>query len=139
MSAFLQICFVIVTIAVVAIAVATIRVIQHFRKSSDEFLRMAQEGRQWIGQLRHVTHDAGEVVATFRDVAPRVRRVVERFESIGERTADVSDALLHEVETPVRTAVAVVRGVRFGAGRFIKRLTERFSGRSATNGGMGYE
>jgi ABC-type transporter Mla subunit MlaD len=123
----------------VAIAVAVIKVMQHFRRASDDFSQLAAEGKQWIHQLKDVTHDAGEVIDTFRDVAPRVRRVVERFETIGERTADVSDALLREVETPIRTAVAVARGVRFGARRFIERLSERFTGRSSTNGGMNYE
>src|SRR6266550_220139 len=115
MSALLQICFVIVTMAVVAIAVATIRVMQQFRRASDDFSKLAEEGRQLIDQLKGVAQEAGEIVGTFRDVAPRVRRVVERFESIGERTADLSDAVIREVETPIRTAVAVVRGVRFGA------------------------
>jgi len=139
MSTLLQICFVIVTIAVAAIAVATIRVMQQFRKTSDEFSSMAREARQWIDQLRNVTHDAGEIVSSFREYAPRLRRVVDRFEAIGERTAMLSDAVLHEVETPVRTAVAVARGLRFGAQQFVERLTQRFSGRSSTNGGMNYE
>jgi len=139
MSTLLVACFVIVTMAVVAIAIATIIVMQHFRKASEEFSKLAVEGRQWIDQLKNVTYDAGEIVGTFRDVAPRVRRVLERFEAIGERTAGISDALLHEVEAPVRTAVAVARGVRFGAQRFLSRLSERFTGRSSTNGGMNYE
>ena len=139
MSILLQICFVIVTIAVVAIAVATIRVMQQFRKTSDEFSRLAEDGRQWIDQLRGVTHDAGEVVSTFRDIAPRVRRVVERFETIGERTADLTENVIHEVEAPVRTVVAMVRGFRYGAQQLIGRLTERFTGRTSTNGGRYYE
>ncbi len=139
MSVLLQICFVIVTIAVVAIAVATIRVMQHFRKATDDFSKLAEEGRQLIGQLKSVGEEAGEIVGAFRDVAPRVRRVVERFESIGERTADLSDAVIHEVEEPIRTAIAVARGVRFGALQLIEHLSQRFTGRSSTNGGRNYE
>jgi len=139
MSTLLQICFVIVTIAVVAIAIATIRGMQNFRRALDEVSKLTLEGRQWIDQLRKVTYDAGEVVGTFRDTAPRVRRVLERFEAIGERTVGISDALLDEVEGPVRTAVAVARGVRFGALRLIEILGERFTGRSSTNGGGGMD
>lgn len=131
MSVLLQICFVIVTMAVVAIAVATIRVMKHFRKASDEFSELAAEGRRLI-------HDTGEIVETFRDIAPRVRRVVERFETLGERTVSLSDALIHEVEVPVRAAVAVARGVRFGALQLIERLSQRFTGSSSTNGGFDY-
>ncbi len=139
MSALLQICFVIVTLAVVAIAIATIKVMQHFGKASDEFSQLAVEGRDLIDQLKNVAREAGEIVGAFREVAPRVRRVMERFESLGERTMNLSDALIHEVEVPIRTAVAMARGVRFGALQLIGNLTRRFTGRSSTNGGINYE
>lgn len=139
MSVLLQICLVIVTIAVVAIAIATVRMMQHLRKASDEFSRLAEDGRQYIDQLRNVTHDAGEIVRTVRGIAPRMSRVVERFEAIGARTADLTENVIHEVEAPVRTVVAMVRGVRYGAQQLIDRLTERFSGRVSTNGGRNYE
>lgn len=135
MSVLLQICFVIVTISVVAIAVATIRMMQHFRKTSDAVNNLTLEGREVIVQLRGVVQEAGEIVSTFRDVAPRVRGMVSRFEELGERTLGLSEALIREVETPIRTAVAVARGVRFGAQELVGRLTERFVGRTSNNGG----
>lgn len=135
MSLLLQICFVIVTISVVAIAVATIRMMQHFRKTSDAVNNLTLEGREVIVQLRGVVQEAGEIVSTFRDVAPRVRGMVSRFEELGERTLGLSEALIREVETPIRTAVAVARGVRFGAQELVGRLTERFVGRTSNNGG----
>ena len=139
MSALLQICFVIVTIAVVAIAVAIIRALQHLRKASDEFSVLAREGREVMVQVRSVTQEASEIVGAFREVAPRLRGVVSRIESVGDRVADLSDAVVHEVERPIRTAVAVARGVRYGAQEFVGRLTHRFTGRTSTNGGMNYE
>jgi uncharacterized protein YoxC len=139
MSALLQICFVIVTIAMVSIAIATIRVMQHFRKATDEFSVLAREAREAVQQMRVVAQEAGEIVASFREVAPRVRGVVSRIESIGERVTSLSDAVIHEVELPIRTAVAVARGVRFGAMEFVERLTHRFTGRTSTNGGQSYE
>ena len=135
MSAILVTCFVIVTISVVAIAVATIRMMQHFRKTSDAVNNLTLEGREVIVQLRGVVQEAGEIVSTFRDVAPRVRGMVSRFEELGERTLGLSEALIREVETPIRTAVAVARGVRFGAQELVGRLTERFVGRASNNGG----
>jgi len=136
MSVLLQICFVIVTIAVATIAIATIRVMQHFRKTADEVSELAREGREVMQQFRGVAQDAGEIVASFREVAPRVRGVVSRIETIGERAVGLSDALFREVEVPVRAAVAVARGVRFGAQELLGRLTHRFTGRTSTNGGM---
>ena|SRR2546426_11057608 len=134
MLALLQTCFVIVTIAVVAIAVAVVKEMRHFRRASDECSKLAEETRQWIDQLRNVTRDAGEVVGSIRDVVPRLRRVVDRFESIGERTAGLWDALLREVEVPVRTAVAVARGVRLGSRQFLEGLARRLTGRPSSNG-----
>ncbi len=139
MSALLVICFVIVTISVVAIAVATIRMMQHFRKTSDAVNNLTLEGREVIVELRGVVQEAGEIVSTLRDVAPRVRGMISRFEGIGERALGLSEALMHEVETPIRTAVAVARGVRFATQELIGRLTERFAGHASTNGGSSHE
>jgi methyl-accepting chemotaxis protein len=139
MSVLLQVCFVIVTIAVVAIAVATIKVMQHFRQSSDEFSTLAVEARQLVDQLGNVARDAQEIVSTFRDVAPRVRRVMDRFEAVGDRAVTLSDTVIREVEMPVRTLVALVRGFRYGTQQLVERLTQRFTGRVSTNGGRNYE
>ena len=139
MSVLLQFCFVIVTIAVAAIAVATIRVLGHFRHASDEFSRLAQETQEWIEQLKRVTTGAEEIVGSVKEVVPRFQSVAQRFEAIGDRAAGVSDALVSEVEAPVRAAVALARGVRYGTAHLIDRLTHRFKGRTTTNGGYGYE
>ncbi len=122
-----------------AIAIATIKMMQHFRKTSDELSKVAEEGRALIDQLRNVAQDAGEIVGTFREIAPRVRRMVDRVEAIGNRAVTLSDAVIQEVEIPVRTAVALVRGVRYGAQQFVERITQRFTGRTSTNGGRNYE
>jgi uncharacterized protein YoxC len=135
MSVLLQICFVIVTVAVAAIAVAVIGMMQHFRKTSDEFSELAREGREVIQQMRGVTQEAGEIIGAFRDVAPSLRAAVSRIETVGDRVASLAEAVVHEVEMPVRTAVAVARGVRFGALDLVGRLTHRFAGRTSTNGG----
>jgi len=135
MSTLLQVCFVIVTMAVAAIAVAVIMVMQQFRKASYEFARLSEEGRELIDRLDLVARDAGEIVGTFREVAPRVRRVVEHIEAIGERTVNLSDAVIQEVEAPLRTAIAVARGVRFGTRQLVEYWMERFTHRAAGNGG----
>jgi archaellum component FlaC len=108
---------------------------QHVRRSSDEFSMLAVETRQLIDQLGNVARDAQEIVNTFRDVAPRVRRVMDRFEAVGDRAVTLSDTLIQEVEIPVRTLVALVRGFRYGAEQLVERLAQRFSGRESTNGG----
>jgi uncharacterized protein YoxC len=135
MSTLLAVCLVTVTISVLALTVTVIRAMGHVRKASDELTKLSEEGRLLVDRVTVVARDAGEIVGTFREVAPRVRRVVEHIESIGERTVDLSDAVIQEVEGPIRTAIAVARGVRFGAKRLVEHWIERFSSRSGANGG----
>ena len=64
---------------------------------------------------------------------------MDRFEAVGDRAVTLSDTVLQEVELPVRTVVALMRGVRYGAQQLVERLTQRFTGRVSTNGGRNYE
>lgn len=65
-----------------------------------------------------------------------VRAVADRFEILGERTANLSAAVLGEIEGPVHTAVAVARGLRSVTAYFLERLSHRATpGRPTTNGG----
>jgi uncharacterized protein YoxC len=140
MPLLLEICFVIVTIAVVAIAVAFVRALGRLGKTTEQIELLTQEVREWVGQLKQVTRGAEELVISAKDVVTPVRRIVDRFEAIGDRTARLSDAILEEVARPVMTAVAVARGVRSGTAHFLERITNRFHrGRAATNGGFNDE
>lgn len=140
MPLLLEICFVIVTIAVLAIAIAIVRAVSRLGKTTEQIDALALEVREWVRQVKHVTSGAEDLVTSVREIVPPIRRVVGRFEAIGDRTAQLSDALLEEVERPVRTAVAVARGVRTGTAHFLERITNRFHrGRAATNGGYGDE
>ena len=133
MPVLIQICAVIVTIAVSTIAVSMLRF-------SARVSQLSEDIRLWLVQVRQVTGEAQEAIATVREIVQPVRRVVDRFERLGERTASLSSQLLDEVEAPIRTAVAVARGVRTGTAQFIERLTSRFKhGRPATDGGVRYE
>jgi len=140
MPLLLEICFVIVTIAVVAIAIATVRALSRVGKTTERINELTDEVRAWVVQLKQVTSGAEQLVGSFKDVVPPVRRVVDRFENLGMRTAQLSDAILQEVERPVLNAVAVTRAVRTGALHFFERISNRFArGRAATNGGYGDE
>jgi hypothetical protein len=131
-----QICIVVATLGVVAIAAAALRVMYRVDKASRHVSRLSGEIREWIVQANELTRDARETVASVREAIAPLRRVAQRFETLGERTADLSATVLEEVESPLRTAIAVVRGVRSGTAYLMERLSNRFThGRSATNGG----
>ena len=133
MLLFVEICAAVACLAVVVIAVATVRAMYRVQEATDQILKLTGELQQWVGQANDVTHDAGEVLASVREVVVPIRRFVERFESLGARSADLSAAVLEEVEPPIRAAVAVARGVSWGAAYLMGRLFHRFNhGRSST-------
>jgi len=131
-----QVCIVIATLGVVAIAAAALRVMYRIDKASRRVTRLSREIQAWVAQANELTHEAREAVVSVREVIDPVRRVAERFETLGERTADLSATVLAEVESPLRTAIAVARGVKSGTAYLMERLSQRFTqGRAATNGG----
>jgi hypothetical protein len=141
MPVLVQICIVIVTIGLLAIGLLTVRMLSRFfKQATAEISQLTLAVRESVAQIDLVTHDAHEVVAGFRSCLPPVRRIVERFEGVGQRTADLSDALLDELELPVLTAAAVARGVRSGTGHLLRRLVGRFTHRhSPSLGGTDHE
>jgi len=141
MPAMLQIWIVIVTIALLAVAIMTARMLaRHMSKAADDISRIAIAVSESVEGINQVTHEAHDLVASVQDCIPPVKRVVSRFEAIGQRTADISSALLGEVEGPVFTATAVTRGVRTGTSFLLKQLVHRFTHRhSSINGDHDHE
>jgi uncharacterized protein YoxC len=135
-----QICVVVATLSLVAIAVAIVRAMHRVEVATDQISKLTGEIQQWVGHADEVTREARKAVTSVRGVIAPIRRVVERFEPLGQRTAALSATVLGEVEAPLRTALAVARGVRSGTAYLLERWSHRFMhGRSATNGGSGNE
>jgi hypothetical protein len=141
MPALLQICIVIVTIGLLAIALLVVRMMtRFFSRATEDISQLTLAVRESAAQIDHVSHEARALVASLRDCVPPVLRVVDRFEAVGQRTADLSSVLLEELELPVFAAAAVARGVGSGANHFLKRLMHRFTHRhSPINGGSDHE
>ena len=138
MPALLQVCAVIVTIALVAIAIVTIRTMIRFEKAAEQLAETAVAIRDSFEQFHVITREAGELVSSLQDVVPYLTRTASRFESIGERAANLSSSLMEQVETPLRTVVAVLRGVRTGASQFVDRIGHRFTQRTPMSGGSSH-
>jgi hypothetical protein len=141
MPALVQICIVIVTIGLLAIAVLTVRMMtRFFNRAAGDLSQLTLAVRESAAQVDLVSRETRALVASLREVVPPVQRVVDRFAAVGQRTADLSSFLLEEVERPVFTAAAVARGVRSGAEHFLKRLMYRFNHRQCrTPGGHDHE
>jgi ABC-type transporter Mla subunit MlaD len=135
-----EICLVMASLAVVSIAVATVRSMARIEKAADQFTRLTREFQQSLVQANELTREARETVASVRGAVDPIRRVAEHFEALGDRTADLSSSVLGEVEPTLRTAVAVARGVRSSARWLLEQWVHRFTnGRSAAHGGTDHE
>ena len=132
MPALVQICVVIVTLGFVAIVVTTILALIRLGKAASEMTSTVQAS---MGQANQIGQETRELLASLREIVPPAQRVVKRFERLGERAADLSTAVLNEIEEPVFTAVAVARGVRTGAAHLLDLFTRRFAQRRSSNNG----
>jgi uncharacterized protein YoxC len=131
MPALLQICIVIVTLGLVAIAVMTVRMMSRVTKTSVELSDLTHAARQSLVKFDLATDETRALAASLRDCVPPVRNLVGRIDAVSERAADLSSTLLDELELPVFAAAAVARGVRSGAGHFFKRIVNRLTTRSS--------
>jgi hypothetical protein len=141
MPALVQICIVIVTIGLLGIALLTVRMLtRFFNKATEDISQLTLAVRESVARIDLVTHETRALVASLRECVPPVKRAADRFEAIGLRTADLSSALLEELELPVFTATALVRGVKSGANHLLKRLMQRHAHRhTQDNGGYDHE
>lgn len=140
MPALIQICIVVATLAVVAIAMAVVRTMMRAQEMADRFTRLAGEIQQWTVEVNALTREAWDTLASVRGVIAPVRRVADRFEALGERVANLSAAVVEEVEGPLLMTMAVARGARAATACLMKRWSRRSSaGRIATDGGTDHE
>ena len=133
MPLLLAICAVVVTAAQAAIAVVAIRALSRFNGVTLELEQSARAFRGCAAQAKSAGYEVEELAASLREVIPPVRRAAEAFGQVGERAADLSSAVLDEVEGPVRRTMDLFRGVQAGAGYFLSRLAH--NGHAAKNGG----
>ena len=138
MPLILQICAVIVTIAVIAVAFALIKALNRFSTASDEITRTAETVRSSVAQAEAMTRQLRELANELESIVPPIQRVARRFGDIGEQAAGITQAVLNEVEAPVRNTMALITGVRTGTRSLLDALARR-TGQTHTNGGYRHE
>jgi hypothetical protein len=122
----------------VGIAIVTIRTMIRFEKAAEQLAETAVAIRDSFEQFHVITREAGELVNSLQDIVPYLTRTASRFESLGERAVNLSSSLLEQVETPLRTVVAVFRGVRTGTSQFFERVGHRITQRTPIPGGSSH-
>jgi len=137
MNPVLQIAALAVAVVLIVLGVVAIRALTRFEKTADEISKTAAAVRATVIQAEGVTREIHELTESFQGLVPHLHRTAQRFEAIGDRTAGLGHALLDQVEPPVKTAVAVVNGVRTGTRTFLESLTRRVRQRHQVNGNGG--
>jgi uncharacterized protein YoxC len=136
MPALVQVSIVLLSLALIALCVVTIRALSRIEKAVDRIGATAEQLGAAITEARGVAHEAHEVLEVVGDAAARIQRVTTRFEGLSERAMSVSRTVIEEVAAPVGMAAAVVRGVRSGLGIIASRLTHARQEPKSNHGGQ---
>ena len=132
MSVLMQTCAVVATLALVAMAIATIVAWFRLSEAARKLTAAAQDSS---AQVERIAHDAHDLMDSVRVLMPPAQLVLRRFQTLGERAADLTTVALNEIETPLLTAVAVARGVRAGTSHLLGLLTRRYARTHTSNNG----
>lgn len=134
MSVLLATCAVVVTLAIAAIAIATIRAMRRFEETADEFQRTAEAIRASVVEAEAVTRQIQELAGALEGVVPPLKQAAHRFADLSDRAVSMSNVVLNQVEGPIRNTAALITGVRSGTRSLLSALTRRTSS-SNSNGG----
>jgi len=136
MPTWLQVWIVIVTVGLVAIALLILGTVKGFlKKASRNMDQLTQTVRESVSRIDGITIEASRLMTEVRGSLQPVQRAVHSLGTIAQRTTDIASSLLDQVEPPLHTATALVRGVSTGTGVFMKRMMTRFSHRQTRDHG----
>ena len=136
MTVLLAVCAVVVTIAIVVLAIATVRAINRFENTAQEIQKTVEMLRGTIAQTETVIREVHDLTDSLGQVVPPLRRAADGIEHIANRAVRVSSTVLNEIEAPVRTTMALIHGVRTGTRSLFGALTRRLQ-HTHSNGGYG--
>jgi len=122
MSTLVQICVVVVTIAVVLMAYVALRMLLQLQATSRKFEDRLVHLEGILEDSRQASKRVVELMGVLERIAASVGTGVTRIEAVVDRATLVGSTVLDEIEQPVRDAVAVMRGLRSG----VRAITERW-------------
>jgi hypothetical protein len=133
MSPVLEVCAIIVTVAIAVIAIMTIRAMHRFESAAIEFKRTARMVRASVAEAETVTRQVQELAGSIETVVSPLKRAAHRVEELSDRAVGLSNVVLNEVEGPIRNTLALITGVRTGTRSLMGALTRR-AGRESNGG-----
>ena len=134
MNVLLGVCAVIVTLAFVALTIATVRALNRFQEVAAQLELTSRRLDTSIDGVQAVTREAQDLISSAGQAVPHIQRAARSLETVGTRAAGLGHALLNEVEVPLRTAIRVFLGARYTAGTLLEKLASREHSRM-NNGG----
>ena len=137
MTMLVQLCIVVVTLAIVAVVTTAIVVLVRLHKAVGKLTTDVQAS---LADVSRTLNETQALLASAREIVPPAQRVIGRFQALGERAAHLSTAVFDEIETPILATVAVARGVTTGVTRLLELVQRRFHlNLSSHNGDYGHE
>jgi uncharacterized protein YoxC len=134
MTVLLAVCAVVVTVAIAALAIATVRAMNRFENTAQEIQKTSEMLRGTIAQAEGVIREVHELADSFGSVVPPLRRAADGIEQLSNRAVGISSTVLNEIEAPVRTTMALIHGFRTGTRSLVNALTRRAQ-HTHSNGG----
>jgi uncharacterized protein YoxC len=134
MTVLLAVCAVVVTIAIAALAIATVRAMNRFQNTAEEIQKTAEMLRGTIAQAEGVIREVHELADSFGTAVSPLRRAAGGIEQLSNRAVGISHTVLNEIEAPVRTTMALINGFRTGTRSLVSALTRRVQ-HTHSNGG----
>ena len=123
MSLIVQMCIVIVTIAVVAMAFVAIRIMLQFKATAKRLEASYSYLQEILEESRETSRKVRELMTTLEQIALTVRGGATRVAQVVNRATVLGAIVLEEVEEPVFKAVVVMRALRAGIGSLARRWT----------------
>ena len=140
MPVLLQICIAILTVGMLVMVVASLRIMSLFGLVARDIHRTSLAVRESAARLDLIADEARTLMTSLDSCVKPVLRIANRFEGVGERVAELTTTLLEELEAPVFTVAALARGVRAGTQLLLGNLVHRISHRYSPNhGGSDHE
>ena len=140
MPVLLQICIVVLTVGMLVMMVASLRIMSLFGMVARDIHRSSLAVRESAARLDLIADEARTLMTSLDSCVKPVLRIANRFEGVGERVAELTTTLLEEMEAPVFTVAALARGVRAGTQRLLGNLVHRIRHRYSPNhGGLDHE
>lgn len=130
-----QICMVIVTIVLAAMAVMAIRLMLQTRTLLESARISLAELPAMIEEVKRTSARADELLLAFARISGSVSTAATHFERLATHTTTLASSLLEEVERPVSQLVRVMRALRFGAGHLVNTWTSPVARDSHTQQG----